>query len=117
MTNRLFLIAFALVALVATGQALAAKPLTQKQYAELKMKQALTAWAKKSVPGLQIGAASCVLPKNGVIIHCTVQSTAPKHNENIVFKVKETLHDIGTVTWVVTSKTCSDSKTHKTFAC
>ena len=117
MRAQLLFVVLALVALVATGQALGAKPLTQKQYAELKMKQAMTQWAKKSVPGLQIGAASCVLPKNGVVIHCTVQSTAPKYNENIVFKVKETLHDIGTVTWVVTSKTCSDSKTHKTFAC
>jgi hypothetical protein len=117
MRTRLLLAALALVALVATGQAMAAKPLTQKQYAELRMKQVMTAWAKKNVPGLQIGAAACVLPKNGVIIHCTVQSTAPKYTENIVFKVKETLHDVGTVTWVVTSKVCSDSKTHKTFAC
>jgi hypothetical protein len=117
MTNRLFLLAFALIALGAAGQAMAAKPLTQKQYAELRMNQVLTQWAKQKVPGLQIGAASCVLPKNGVIIHCTVQSTAPKYNENIVFNVKETLHDVGTVTWVVTSKTCSNAKTHKTFAC
>ncbi len=106
-----------MVALAATGQAMAAKPLTQKQFAELRMKQALTGWAKKNVPGLQIGAASCVLPKNGVVIHCTVKSTAPKYRENILFKVTETLHEVGTITWVVTSKTCSDSKTHETIAC
>jgi hypothetical protein len=106
-----------LLAAVAAGHALAAEPLTQKQYAELKMKQAITSWAKKNVPGLRVGATSCTLPRNGVVIRCTVQSTAPKYRENIVFKVKETLHDVGTVSWVVTSRACSDSKTHATITC
>ncbi len=58
MTSRLSLLAFSPIALGAAGQAMAAKPLTQKKYAELRLKQVMTHWAKQKVPGLRIGAAS-----------------------------------------------------------
>ena len=54
---------------------------------------------------------------NGNVVHCTVTSTAPSYRENIVFKVRETLHASGTMSWLVTAKACSDSRTGKAIAC
>ena len=42
----------------------------------------MTAWARKNVKGLEIGSATCVLPLNGNVVHCTVTSTAPSYREN-----------------------------------
>ncbi len=109
--------ALAVVALVAAGQALAAKPLTQKQFAEARLKQALNTWARKTVPGLAVGSVSCVLPENGVVLHCTAKASAPKYRENLVFKVTETLHETGVMSWAITSRACSDSRTGKSIQC
>lgn len=109
--------AVAAVALLVAGQALAAKPLTQKQFAEARLKQVLNAWARKTVPGLAIGTVTCVLPENGVVIHCTAKASAPKYRENLVFKVTETLHETGTMSWAITSKACSDSRTGQSIQC
>jgi hypothetical protein len=109
--------ALAAAALLAAGHALAAKPRTQKQYAELRLKQAMNSWARKKVPGLTIDTVSCVLPKNGVVVRCTARASAPKYREKVVFGVKETLHPVGTMTWLVTSEACSDSKTGGKLRC
>jgi len=98
-------------ALAAPSAALAAKPLTQKQFAEQRLKVEMTAWAKKNIPGLEIGKVTCVLPRNGNVVHCTVASTAPKYRENITFQVREVLSQAGTMTWTATSRKCTDSKT------
>ena len=110
-------LAAAVLALVATGAASAAYPKAEIQYADKTMKGSFTAWAKKNLPGTTVGKVSCVLPSNGNVIHCSVHVSAPKNRENIVFKVKGTLHDSGQLTWVSTSHTCTDSKTGKPFAC
>ena len=110
-------LAACLLAVLLAPAALAAKPLTQKQYTEQTLKTAMTAWARKNVKGLEIGSASCVLPLNGNVVHCTVTSTAPSYREKIVFKVRETLHASGTMSWLVTAKACSNSRTGKAIAC
>ena len=110
-------LAAALLAALLAPATLAAKPLTQKQYTEQTLKTAMTAWARKNVKGLEIGAAACVLPENGNVVHCTVKSSAPGYRENIVFKVTETLHASGTMSWRVTAKACSDSETGKAITC
>jgi hypothetical protein len=109
--------ALALLALLTAGAASAAYPKAEVQYANNTMKGSFTAWTKKNLPGTRVGGVSCILPSNGNVIHCTVHVSAPKNRENIVFKVKGTLHDSGQLTWVSTSHSCTDSKTGKAFAC
>ncbi len=77
----------------------------------------MTAWAKKNVKGLEIGSATCVLPKNGNVVHCTVTSTAPSYRENIVFKVQRDAARERDDELDVTAKACSDSRTGKAIAC
>ena len=86
-------LAACLLTVLLAPAALAAKPLTQKQYTEQTAEDGDDRWAKKNVKGLEIGSATCVLPLNGNVVHCTVTSTAPSYQEKIVFKVRETLHD------------------------
>jgi hypothetical protein len=120
---RIRLAGFAIVALSAlvTASALPAtpKPLTQKQYAEKTLKLSMVTYFKKTpqLSGVKIGKVDCVLPKNGVTFHCTVHTSAPKAHENIVFKLAAPLHEVGTVTWTMTSHACTDSGTHKALAC
>ena len=109
--------AFSILALLTAGAASAAYPKAEIQYANKTMKGSFTAWAKKNLPGTKVGKVSCVLPSNGNVLHCTVHVSAPANRENIVFKVKGTLHDSGQLTWVATSHSCTDSKTGKPFAC
>jgi hypothetical protein len=109
--------AFSLLALLTAGAASAAYPKAEIQYANKTMKASFTAWAKKKLPGTKVGRVTCKLPSSGNVIHCTVHVSAPKNRENIVFKVKGTLHDSGQLTWVSTSHSCTDSKTGKKFAC
>jgi hypothetical protein len=108
---------FALLGLLLAGAASAAYPKAGIQYADKTMKASFTAWAKKNLPGTKVGTVSCKLPSSGNVIHCTVHVSAPKNQENIVFKVKGTLHDSGQLTWVSTSHSCTDSKTGKPFSC
>jgi hypothetical protein len=107
----------AVLALAAIGAASAAYPKAEVQYANKTMKGSFTAWAKKNLPGTTVRKVSCVLPSNGNVIHCTVHVSAPKNRENIVFKVKGTLHESGQLNWVSTSHSCTDSKSGKPFAC
>jgi len=89
-----------------------------QQDAEAKLKTAFGTWTKKHLPGSTIKAVSCILPTSGNVLHCTVRvASAPKYRELIVFKIRETLHDSGQMTWVATSHSCTDSKTGKPFAC
>src|SRR4051794_5891752 len=111
------LLAALVVALAASGTAAAAYPRGDVLYANKTMKASFTAWAKKNLPGTTVGKVACVLPKSGNVIHCTIHVSAPKNRENIVFKVKGTLHEVGTLSWVATSHSCTDSKTGKPFAC
>lgn len=107
-----------LVALGLVGASAAApKPKTQTQAIEQTLKVSMTKSFKKQLPGVVIGKLVCVLPKNGVVVHCTVHTSAPKNQENIVFKVTATLHDNGTISWTSTSHSCTDSKTGKPFKC
>jgi hypothetical protein len=112
-----FLLLSALAALFLVPFALAAKAPTQKQYSEQKLKTAMMSSAQLKGLGLKWGAVSCVLPKNGNIVHCTVHASSPKAQENIVFKVRETLKETGTMSWAITSDACSDSKTGKKLSC
>jgi hypothetical protein len=117
MGNRLAPAVLAVVALAAAGGASAAKPLTQKQYTELTLKQNMNAKFKKTVPGLTVTKVTCVLPKNGTTVKCIADASAPRARENVVFKVTETLSAVGDMTWRVTSSVCSDSKTHQKISC
>ena len=93
-------------------------PSGYRQEAEAKLKTAFAAWAKKHLAGSTVGKVSCILPTSGSTLHCTVHvASAPKYRENIVFKIRETLHETGTMSWVATSHSCTDSKTGKPFAC
>jgi hypothetical protein len=105
------------VAPAATGGAEAAKPLTQKQYTELTLKQHMNATFKKTVPGLTVTKVTCVLPKNGTVVKCVANASAPKAREDVVFKVTETLSEVGNMSWRITSSACSDSKTHQKLSC
>jgi hypothetical protein len=99
--------------------ALAARPTTEAQADAAALKASMVTAFKRQLPGVLIGNVVCVLPLNGVTFHCTAYTTAPKSHENIVFKVAATLHDNDamSVTWRLTSHSCSDSVTHKPFAC
>ena len=107
----------ALLALLTAAAASAAYPKAEIQYANKTMKTSFSAWAKKNLPGTKVGRVSCKLPASGNVIHCTVHVSAPKNRENIVFKVKGTLHESGQLTWASTSHSCTDSKTGKPFTC
>ncbi len=109
---------FALL-LLAAVPALAAKPKTEAQADAAALKASMIPTFKKELPGVSIGKVVCVLPLNGVTFHCTAYTTAPASHENIVFKVAATLHDNDamTVTWKLTSHSCTDSVTHKPFKC
>jgi hypothetical protein len=107
-----------MMALVGSGSALAAAtPKTQAQAVEVSLKTSMTAAFKKEKLALTIGKVTCVLPKNGAVVHCTADATGPPaDHEDVVFKVAATLRDSGQITWTATH-TCSDSKTHKPFKC
>jgi hypothetical protein len=120
MAKRLALIGIVGICLLgaAGATALAAAPKSEKQYAELKLKTSFSAWVKKHLPGATVKTVSCVLPVNGIVVKCVVHvASAPRYRENIVFKISETLHETGTMTWVATSHSCTDSKTGKSFSC
>jgi hypothetical protein len=108
----------ALLALAALPAA-AAKPKTEAQADAAALKASMVTTFKKQLPGVVVGNVVCVLPQNGATFHCTAYTTAPSAHENIVFKVAATLHDNDamSVTWKLTSHTCTDSVTHKPFAC
>jgi hypothetical protein len=111
-------LAVAALACIAVSTATAAYPKAAVQDAEAKMKASFTSWAKKNLAGTTVGKVTCVLPENGVVVRCTVHvSAAKRYHENIVFQVKETLHDDGTVSWVATSHKCTDTRTGKPFSC
>jgi hypothetical protein len=118
---RLRLSASVLLALLVlgAGTAGAAKPKTEAQADAAALKASMIPTFKKELPGVRIGNVVCVLPLNGATFHCTAYTTAPASHENIVFKVAATLHDNDamTVTWTLTSHTCTDSVTHKPFKC
>ena len=107
----------ALAALLVPAAALAAKAPTQKQYTEQLLKKEMMSSAQLKPLGLKWGVVSCVLPKNGNVVHCTVHASAPKAQENIVFKVRETLTQEGSMKWAITSDACSDSKTGQKLSC
>ena len=111
------LAAAALLAAAAATAVQAARPAARRHEAERALKAAMTAWARKNVHGLEIGAVSCVLPARGAVIRCTVRSTAPGYHEAIVFQVRETLSASGTMTWLATSKACRDTQTGRAIAC
>ena len=111
------LAAAAALAAVPPPAALAARPASQRQQAERALKAAMTAWARKNVHGLEIGAVSCLLPRRGDVIHCTVRTAAPAYHEAIVFQIRETLSAAGTMTWLATSKACRDTQTGRAIAC
>jgi hypothetical protein len=118
MRMRLASAALAAIALApAAGGAAAAKPLTQRQYTELTLKQHMNATFKKTVPGLTVTKVSCVLPKNGTTVKCVANASAPKARESVVFEVTETLSEVGNMSWRITSSVCSDSKTHRKLSC
>ena len=104
---------------VASAQlASAAYPKGEVQYAEKTMKASFAKWAKTHIAGTTVGKVTCVLPTNGTVIHCTVHVGTPtRFHESIVFQVKGTLHDSGTLSWVATSHTCTDTRTGKPFKC
>ena len=99
--------------------AFAAKPKTEAQADAAALKASMVTSFKKKLPGVIIGKVACVLPVNGASFHCTAYTTAPASHENIVFKVIATLHDNDalSVTWQLTSHSCTDSVTHKPFKC
>src|ERR1700730_4091830 len=111
----------ALLALSVLGAApaFAAKPKTEAQADAAALKASMVTSFKKQLPGVTIGNVVCVLPLNGATFHCTAYTTAPASHENIVFKVAATLHDNDamSVTWRLTSHSCTDSVTHKPFKC
>ena len=115
--------AAALLALLVLGAvpALAAKPKTEAQADAAALKASMVTSFKKSkqLSVLTIGKVVCALPLNGATFHCTAYTTAPAAHENIVFKVAATLHDNDamSVTWQLTSHSCTDSVTHKPFKC
>lgn len=112
------LAAAALCALAGPASLLAAYPKAQVQYAEKTMKASFAKWAKTHMAGTTVGKVTCVLPTSGTVLHCTIHVGTPtRYHENIVFKVKGTLHDSGTLSWVATSHSCTDTRTGKPFKC
>ncbi len=104
-------------ALLVAPAALAAKAPTQKQYTEQLLLKEMKASAQLKSLGLKWGTVTCVLPKSGIVVHCTVHASSPKAQENIVFKVRETLTQEGNMNWAITSDACSDSKTGQKLSC
>jgi hypothetical protein len=98
--------------------ATAAYPKGDVQYAEKTMKASFTKWAKTHMAGTTVGKVTCVLPTSGTVIRCTIHVGTPtRYHENILFQVKGTLHETGTMSWVATSHTCTDTRTGKPFKC
>jgi hypothetical protein len=104
-------------ALLAPAAALAAKAPTQAQYTAQGLVKAMMKSASLKPLGLTWGKVLCVLPKNGNVFHCTVHTSSPKAQENIVFQVKATLDEEGNVKWTITSDACSDSKSGQKLSC
>ena len=101
-----------------TPFAAAAYPKGDVQYAEKTMKASFAKWAKTHMAGTTVGKVTCVLPTSGTVIHCTVHVGTPaKYHESIVFQVRGTLHETGTLSWVATSHSCTDTRTGKPFKC
>jgi hypothetical protein len=115
------ILSIALVAALATTPALAAKPQTEAQYDAASLKASMVKKFKNtaSLKSVVIGKVVCVLPKNGATFHCTADTSSKAAHENLVFKVAATLHDndATSVTWSMTSVSCTDSTTHKKITC
>jgi hypothetical protein len=111
------LAAAALLAAAAATAVQAARPTARRHEAERALKAAMTAWARKNVSALEIGAVSCIAPSRGDVFRCTVRTAAPSYREAIVFQVRETLAPSGTLTWTATSKACRDTYTRRAIAC
>jgi hypothetical protein len=109
------------IVFAAPAGALAATPKTEAQSDALALKASMTKSFKTSAQlrGVNIGNVLCVLPANGSTFHCTVHTSAAAAHEDIVFKVAATLHDndATSVTWKVTSSSCTDSGTHARISC
>jgi hypothetical protein len=120
---KLWIAGAGVMALLAVGSipAMAAKPKTEAQAYAAQVKASMVKKFKNTsgLSGLKIGKVVCVLPKNGVTFHCTAHTSSAAQHENVVFQVAATLHDNDamTVSWVMTSHTCTDSRTGKKLAC
>ena len=104
------------VALAGTGTALGAAP-TEAQAFATKLKSFIAPTFKKQAPKLVLGKVTCVLPKNGTVVHCNAHFAYPSGGLNVVYKIKATLLETGVIKWTTTSHSCTDAKTGKSQAC
>jgi hypothetical protein len=72
---------------------------------------------EKQAPQLVLGKVTCLLPRNGNVIHCKAHFTYPKARANIVYLIKATLLDTGKLKWTTTSHSCTDARSGKKLPC
>jgi hypothetical protein len=104
------------VAFAGPGTALAATP-TEAQAFATKLATYMKPVFKKQAPKLVLGKVTCVLPKNGNVVHCKAHFAYPSGGLNIVYQVKATLLETGMIKWTAGSHTCTNAKTGKTVSC
>jgi hypothetical protein len=101
---------------VAPATVLAATPAQNKAFAK-QLTTKIRPVFKKQVPQLVLGAVTCVLPLDGTVVACKAHfSDAPAH-ANVVYAIRATLKESGTISWTTTSHSCTDSKTGKKLPC
>jgi hypothetical protein len=100
----------------AASGAVAATP-TEAQAVAMTLKASMMSTFKKEGLTITVDKVTCVLPQDGVVVHCIADAAGPPASrEDVVFNVTETLHANGSISWTATH-TCTDSKTHKPFPC
>jgi hypothetical protein len=72
---------------------------------------------EKQAPNLVLGLVTCVLPKNGTVVNCKAHFADKPDGANIVYAIKATLQESGTIKWTTTGHTCANAKTGKKLAC
>ena len=110
------------IALVAAGAviwsapALGATPAQNAAFAK-QLSAEIKPIFKKQAPKLVLGKVTCVLPKNGTVVRCKAHFSYSSAKANVVYAIKATLEETGTIKWTTTGHTCTDAKTGKKLAC
>ena len=72
---------------------------------------------EKQAPKLKLGPVTCVLPKNGTVVHCKAHFAYPSGGLDVIYQVKATLLETGVIKWSAGGHTCTNAKTGKTVSC
>ncbi len=103
-------------AFVLTATALAYTPAQNAAFAK-NLATKIKPVFRKQAPKLVLRKVTCVLPKNGTVVRCKARFSYPSAKANIVYGIKATLQQTGSIKWTTTTHTCTNAKTGKKLAC